>query len=990
MKKHRALWPWIWSFVLGTALLTGWHGWNADHAFRSDLLRKIQGLAAALTLQRLDHLSATAEDLHSPIYRRLKNQLDNIFPLYPEVQYIYLMRQQPDGSIVFLLDSSPDASPPDLALPGQPYPETSPKLRQAISHSTPAIVGPMPDSWRTWVSALVPLPTLHPTLVGMDVPQETYWRRLLLACLPPLTIGAAGALLFARVWRTQWQHRDCLLTALVGITISGQAALAVWVLEHDAREHVHALLGTSQAQQLRTQITMAQDHMLGNLARFYASSEEVTPSEFLTFTQSWRTNPTLDVAGFIAQGSRVLSPATEPGLVGMPLIQPELVWAIQESTRTELATAVLTTFFGRPTPSLVLVQPVWKGSRLLGHALVSLDLARLLQDASEQNPLSLEELGPTQALSRNDVWPIFVGGRTFILSVTTPAFDDIPPGTASGAALLFGIIVTTLAARLTHEHSHRRQILSRILQRRTKQLGQALRRFQALYTNALTGIALHELVRDRHGVPATYRYLDANPAFTQHTGLKVENIRGKTVEQALGVAEPPFLSTFAAVVESQAAVSFSTEFAPLGRHFLINSFPLPEPDTFATVLLDTTAWIQTEAAQNHMIRELHKTNTQLEEAVERIGQLAAQAEAAQQAKERFITMLSHDLRAPAAGALSAAKLLAHEELSAKGRDLVAGIHASAQGMLDLLEDTLTLSSLENGGLPILQQHLDVTSTLAEAAASLAPLAHAKGLELTTTLPSLPPVLGDARRIRQLATNLLSNAIKFTEVGSVQLLVREIERTVDTLILEIRVTDTGPGIPAEDHGRIFQPYGQRDPSRDGTMGVGLGLALCREIATRMGGSIGVESAPGQGASFWVQLPLPLAPEHSDLPRKVLLADDDPVARTLALTWLTRQGIAAVVVEDGNAALTTLLAEADIEAAILDLSMPGISGLELARRIRQGQGGVRLDLPLVALTAADTEGHACAAAGFDAYLTKPVDAEALKFALMQAVASRTETA
>ena len=987
--KHCVLWPWTLGFVLGTALLTAWHGWNADQIFRSELLQKAQSLAAALNPQRLDHLSATAEDLHSPIYRRLKNQLDNIFPLYPEVQYIYLMRRQPDGTVVFLLDAAP-TSAPDLALPGQPYPEASPELRQALSHSTPAIVGPMPDSWRTWVSALVPLPTLHPTLVGMDVPQETYWRRLLLACLPPLTIGAAGALLFARVWRTQWQHRDCLLTALVGITISGQAALAVWVLEHDAREHVHALLGTSQAQQLRTQITMARDRMLGNLARFYASSEEVTPSEFLTFTQSWRTNPTLDVAGFIAQGSRVLSPATEPGLVGMPLIQPELVWAIQESTRTDLPIAVRTTFFGRPTPSLALVQPVWQGSRLLGHVLVALDLARLLHDTAEEDTLALEELEPKAGPFANAVWPILVGGRTFALAVSTVPLEAISPGVSSGATLIFGLFVTALAARLTHETSHRRQILSRILQRRTKQLGQALRRFQALYTNALTGITLHELVRDRHGVPATYRYLDANPAFTQHTGLEVDSIRGKTVEQALGVAEPPFLSTYAAVVDNQAALSFATEFAPLGRHFVVNAFPLPEPDTFATVFLDTTAWIQAEAAQRRMIHELQEANTRLEEAVERIGHLATQAEAAQQAKERFLAMLSHDLRAPAAGALSAAKLLAQEDLSAEARSLVAGIHASAQSMLDLLEDTLVLSSLENNGLPMLQQRLDITSTLAEAAASLAPLAQAKGLDLTTTLPSLPPVLGDARRIRQLATNLLSNAIKFTERGTVQLRAREVQQTADTLILEIRVTDTGPGIPAEDHERIFQPYGQRDPARDGAMGVGLGLALCREIATRMGGSIGVESAPSQGASFWVHLPLPLAQGNRALPRKVLLADDDPVARTLAHTWITRQGISTVTVEDGNAALATLQAEADIEAAILDLSMPGLGGLDLARRIRQGQGGVRPDLPLVALTAADSEIGACAAAGFDAYLTKPVDAETLIFALTRAVASRSGTA
>ncbi|BDV00278.1 hypothetical protein TDMWS_03630 [Thermodesulfomicrobium sp. WS] len=1105
----RSLWLWIAAVLLGSLLFAAWHGFEADRQFRADLLLQAQGIAAGLNVQRLEQLTATRQDLDNPVYRRLCQQLLAARSLFPQVTYLYLMRRQPDGTVVFLAAAQAQ-SDPDAVLPGQPYAEASATLQAVLEHRTDAVEGPLGDAWGEWVSALVSLPTQQPTLLGMDIDASRYRQRLWSAAGAPLLLGAVFLAAILGVWRCHNRCREPMLVALLGGWCTLQAGWAAWTLEQGHRHQAFLLLAQSEVRTAAAHLQTARDHLLDSLVGLYASSEEVTPPEFFSFTQKWRALAWLDFAGVAGIETSTLSPATNPGVVGWDIASvPALSQARLESLRTDLATAALTPLFGRTTPSLVLFAPLWQRSRLLGHACVAVHLETL---AATSNPAIAVHLGPIPPKDipaphgDTTILPICIGGLVLAAQATpTAAFVALHPMYGALATVVFGVVLTALAVRMTMVARQKRELLERLVGKRTVQLQRSLEQFRALYTNAITGIAFHELVRDRHGTPVTYRYLDANPAFALQTGIDPQSIRGKTVETALGVDSPPFLATYAQVVKNQAPVSMNIYFAPMQRHFLVNAFPLPQKDSFATVFLDTTAWVQAEAALREQtqllstllealplpvfikgtdgryqevnpafcaffggersrfvgktlaeafaeseahffqnkdqglwatkgtqvytttlvradgsprrilfhkkvitdaagtptamvgamtdVTELEEANTRLrqansrlEEAVERIATLASEAEAARKGKERILAMLSHDLRAPAASAVNAARMLMGTDLSPEAAALVQSLAASGQAMLDLLEDTLSLEALEHGGIHLQPRPTDLAALVRETATSLLPLAQAKGLELTALAPPVPTLQADPRRIRQILTNLVSNAVKFTPAGGqIRIELGILEESETQVTVELRVTDTGPGIAPKDQQRIFERFGQAHPESS-SQGVGLGLCLCKELTQAMGGTIGVESEEGQGASFWVRLPLARTASSSPKrlrPLRVLVVDDDVVSRTVTVNLIAKGGDTATAADGGTAALAVLTAAQEpFDAAVVDLQMPDMDGFTLVRRIRQGHAGAaHTTMAVVALTASDSDGPACAEAGFDAYLVKPVDATALAATLMQ---------
>ena len=371
------------------------------------------------------------------------------------------------------------------------------------------------------------------------------------------------------------------------------------------------------------------------------------------------------------------------------------------------------------------------------------------------------------------------------------------------------------------------------------------------------------------------------------------------------------------------------------------------------------------------------------------------AEQASEAKSRFLATLGHEVRTPMTGVLGMSELLQGSQLDVRQRGQVDAIHRAGQHLLRLVNDALDLARIEAGKLELATTDFDVRRLLDEVVALTAPAAARKQLAFAQDVAAdVPQVLhGDATRVRQILLNLVGNAIKFTEAGQVTLQVQAAHPGVRFI-----VSDTGPGLNADQQARLFRRFEQAEGARTTARygGSGLGLAISQELAAAMGGSIGLESEPGSGTRFTVELPLraggpapvaavdqvgagDAAADRAVVALRLLLVEDDDTVAQAIGGLLQAQGHHVVHASHGLAALAEVAAR-DFDAALLDLDLPGMDGLALARLLRAR--GMRM--PLLAITArsdADAETQA-RAAGFDGFLRKPVTGATLADGLRQA--------
>jgi signal transduction histidine kinase/ligand-binding sensor domain-containing protein/CheY-like chemotaxis protein len=369
-------------------------------------------------------------------------------------------------------------------------------------------------------------------------------------------------------------------------------------------------------------------------------------------------------------------------------------------------------------------------------------------------------------------------------------------------------------------------------------------------------------------------------------------------------------------------------------------------------------------------------------------QLAEQTSAA---KSEFLATMGHEIRTPMTGVLGMAELLLRTPLDAAQRGYAQTILDSGRLMLRLVNDSLDLARIEAGRLVLEDVGFDLRRLLAGIATLAEPLARGKGLDWVLDVAADAPghLRGDPDRIKQILLNLLNNAIKFTERGEIVLHAG----IAPGGALRLRVRDSGPGISAAARDRLFERFEQTDGGRR-LGGSGLGLAICRELVARMGGAIALESEPGRGSTFIVDLPL--APvDQNEVPRTsqpapaapapvalhILLVEDDGVVAEVVAGLLRALGHRVTQAPHGLAALGELDAGA-FDAAFVDLDLPGLDGLALARllRTRQAQSGAAR-LPLLGLSARSNgdEEALCRAAGMDGFLRKPVTSALLADAL-----------
>ena len=408
---------------------------------------------------------------------------------------------------------------------------------------------------------------------------------------------------------------------------------------------------------------------------------------------------------------------------------------------------------------------------------------------------------------------------------------------------------------------------------------------------------------------------------------------------------------------------------------------------FGCQVADQIGMVMLNKQRLESVRALDEYRVHLEELVaQRTAELReakTAAEAASHAKSTFLSNMSHEIRTPMNAIIGYAHLIKNEPLTQRQISQLERLTDSSQHLLEIINDILDLSKIEACKVMLESRDFEPARVIEQACQSVAIKAAAKNLDLVVDLDHIPKVLrGDGLRFNQILLNLLSNAVKFTDKGAISVVARVMQKAGERVSVRFSVRDTGIGMTREQLGSLFTPFVQADGSMTRRFGgTGLGLSISKSLAELMGGSIGVESQPGLGSTFWVEIPFDLSTttprEQARLSifgKRVLVVDDFEDARDIMSAMLSDMGLRPDTADSGEAGIRAALVadkEGDpYEVVIVDWKMPGMTGTEMIQALRDKPLASKPGIMLVSAYGDQIGAEQLNLAGISSVLPKPV--------------------
>lgn len=411
------------------------------------------------------------------------------------------------------------------------------------------------------------------------------------------------------------------------------------------------------------------------------------------------------------------------------------------------------------------------------------------------------------------------------------------------------------------------------------------------------------------------------------------------------------------------------------------------------------------AALNNLLGRVEDRDKRLSEIIEELTKARDAAEASAQAKTSFLANMSHEVRTPMNGIVGLIDLVKLEGLNSRQETWVASMRRSADALLTIIDDILDFTRIEAGQLEIRPSVFELEPCISSIKELFTDQIKRRGIELHIEINQNMPafLVADQGRVRQILLNLVGNAFKFTEEGSITIIANV---TADDSSARFEVIDTGIGIDEEQHDVVFSRFQQIDSGLTRRYGgAGLGLSICSQLVSLMGGHIGFESAPNEGSRFWFEIPLetlsrdevdsltsdtrsdksvidskPRAEANHDDSLSVLVAEDSEVNQFIVTELLKKLGVAVTVVGDGEQAVNAV-AETVHDVILMDISMPVKDGLAATREIMSNAADTDWEPYIIGLSAHAMAGdrERAMTAGMQDYLTKPISLEVLAIAL-----------